>query len=218
MTRSEQQVWSPQQRCGCAISGLWWDCSATPQGLSRQHQQIDLGGTKSRGDVQPRSDTLAFIHAIGDVTLDGELTIDSESLTGVEAGQTQVFVTADTIAGVFDSVNGMQIDPTFFWHLDYQSGQLVGEVRLAGDATGDGFVGVDDLDLILANWGTLVTAGNSNVGDWSGDGSIGQADLQVVLDHWGLSTPAPDTNIPEPGTLAMLTLLLFTQRRRRRSA
>ncbi|XAM01717.1 endonuclease/exonuclease/phosphatase family protein [Phycisphaeraceae bacterium D3-23] len=87
---------------------------------------------------------------------------------------------------------------------------------LIGDLTGDGFVGVEDLDLLLAHWGDTVTRYDWSRGDLSGDGVVGQADLDAVLAHWSNGT-APDVNIPEPGTLGALLLAGGLLGRRRRS-
>lgn len=167
-----------------------------------------------------RSEELAFLQATGDVLLGGELVLDGESLTETAVGQTYTLVFASgTFSGVFEQVMGLQIDPLHQWHLNYLGDRLVAEVRVAGDANGDGFVGAEDLDLILANWGEDVVAGDVAAGDWTGDGTVGQQDLQVVLDHWGQSAAAPDDgNVPEPGTLTMLTLLGMGLNRRRRKS
>ncbi|XAM01389.1 endonuclease/exonuclease/phosphatase family protein [Phycisphaeraceae bacterium D3-23] len=87
---------------------------------------------------------------------------------------------------------------------------------ILGDLTGDGFVGVADLDLLLANWGDSVAAYNRALGDPSGDGVVGQQDLALVLANWSQGT-APDINIPEPGSLMLLGAgCILTARRRRR--
>ncbi len=69
---------------------------------------------------------------------------------------------------------------------------------LPGDLNEDGFVGQDDLDIVLGEWGDSVTQGSAP--DPSGDGFVGQDDLDVVLDDWGQSTQP----IPEPLCLVML--------------
>ncbi|XAL98911.1 PEP-CTERM sorting domain-containing protein [Phycisphaeraceae bacterium D3-23] len=84
-----------------------------------------------------------------------------------------------------------------------------------GDLTGDGFVGVEDLDLILANWGATVTRGDWTQGDATGDGQVDQADLDAVLPHFGSGTPS--NAVPEPATGAFFLVLgaCFSMRRRR---
>jgi hypothetical protein len=57
---------------------------------------------------------------------------------------------------------------------------------LAGDRSGDGFVGQADLDIILGSWGQHVAA--LSAPDPSGDGFVGQADLDIVLGQWGQGT------------------------------
>ncbi|MFI4862082.1 MAG: endonuclease/exonuclease/phosphatase family protein [Phycisphaerales bacterium JB063] len=72
-----------------------------------------------------------------------------------------------------------------------------------GDLSGDGFVGVEDLDILLANWGDSVDHYDWASGDLTGDGMVGQADLDAVLNHWSHGE-APDVQLPEPGTLGLL--------------
>jgi hypothetical protein len=68
---------------------------------------------------------------------------------------------------------------------------------LLGDLNHDGFVGQDDLNMILGLWGQHVAAGT--VGDINEDDFIGQDDLNVVLSEWG------------QGTLPTSTLVLNAQ-------
>jgi hypothetical protein len=76
---------------------------------------------------------------------------------------------------------------------------------LEGDLNSDGFVGIEDLNIVLGNWNTNVTAGDSLAGDPSGDGFVGIEDLNQVLGNWnaGAALTAPSA-VPEPGTLAFL--------------
>ena len=76
--------------------------------------------------------------------------------------------------------------------------------RLAGDIDGDGYVGLGDLDLVLANWNASVSSEYANV-DVSGDGFIGLADLDIVLNQWNMATPPLIGATPEPCSLGLFT-------------
>lgn len=62
---------------------------------------------------------------------------------------------------------------------------VTGCVCLAGDLDCDGFVGGEDLNIVLGAWGDSVTAGDWLAGDPSGDGFVGGEDLNTVLTNWG---------------------------------
>ncbi len=72
-----------------------------------------------------------------------------------------------------------------------------------GDLNGDGFVGALDLQIVLTNWGQVVTpVGDLGQGDIFPDGFIGLADLSFLLVNWGQGT------IPTPGGDASLGINL----------
>jgi len=60
-----------------------------------------------------------------------------------------------------------------------------------GDIDGNGFVGIDDLNVILVNWNQAVELGNHTQGDiaGNGDGFVGIDDLNVILANWNNGTP-----------------------------
>ena len=87
---------------------------------------------------------------------------------------------------------------------------------LPGDLNSDGFVGQDDLDIVLGAWGASPPLDPR--ADPSGDGLVGQADLDIVLADWGgVGGPVINGHIPEPAALSLLGLsgLAFLRRRRR---
>ncbi len=77
---------------------------------------------------------------------------------------------------------------------------------LAGDLNGDGLVGSDDLDLVRANWGRLVSSGDRAAGDADGDGIVGSGDLDIIRANWGMKSAA--SVVPEPGVGVLLALIL----------
>lgn len=85
---------------------------------------------------------------------------------------------------------------------------------LRGDLDADGFVGVNDMDIVMANWGESVLLGSRIDGDVIANGVVDEADLQIVLDHWGTGTPPG--SVPEPGSLAALAAGTLAMGRRRR--
>ncbi len=89
---------------------------------------------------------------------------------------------------------------------------------LTGDLNGDGFVGLDDLDIVLNRWNHNATAGVWIEGDPSGDGYVGLADLDIILNNWNAGTPPASVSIPEPASLPFISvfLCLTTLRRKHR--
>ncbi len=99
--------------------------------------------------------------------------------------------------------------------------RLVPLTSIDGDLDGDGFVGIDDLNLVLGNWNQQVAARDPQKGDPSGDGFVGIDDLNVVLGNWNAGTPPgaeASTHIPEPGSLLLVGGMLVMISNRRRSA
>jgi hypothetical protein len=91
-------------------------------------------------------------------------------------------------------------------------------VLLDGDLNDDGFVGVEDLNVVLANWNKQVIFGDHASGDPTWDGFVGINDLNVVLANWNNTEP-PTAVAPSPGTLGLMTaglLVLIPWGRRHR--
>ena len=86
-----------------------------------------------------------------------------------------------------------------------------------GDLDGDGFVGINDLNMVLGNWNQNVPPGDLSQGDPTNDGFVGIDDLNTVLGNWNNGTPpGTPTNIPEPGTVGVLCAGLACLFRRKR--
>jgi hypothetical protein len=122
------------------------------------------------------------------------------------------------VLGTFSSVLFPTM-PGVAFGINYGANAVTVTTGLIGDLNGDGFVGIDDLNLVLAAWNGSATAGVWGMGDPSGDGFIGIEDLNAVLGNWNAGTP-PSTpaNIPEPTCIGLLLpLSLMTLSRRHRS-
>ncbi len=80
---------------------------------------------------------------------------------------------------------------------------------IEGDLDGNGFIGIEDLNIVLANWNQTVPPADTTA-DPSGDNFVGIEDLNVVLSNWNTGTPpgasADHATVPEP---AMLSLYLI---------
>ncbi len=189
---------------------------------------LDLSASRAlrleiAGDVQ--GDDYDFVNVGGRLTLGGELRIVLLEEWSAQAGEPAPGSRVDLLdwsilSGSFEDVS-FEDDTDFFansglginlQHL-YTTGEL--SFELLGDVNTDGFVGVEDLDLLLAHWGDSVNPYDYAAGDLTGDGLVGDADLQLVLTYWGDGTP-PDVNIPEPGTATLFAMTGLALLRRRR--
>ncbi len=84
--------------------------------------------------------------------------------------------------------------------------EIISTLPIWGDMDYDGFVGLDDLDIVLTHWNENAGIGNPQPGDVTGDGFVGLDDLDVILTHWNTGTPpSSQTNIPEPTLFALMT-------------
>ena len=133
--------------------------------------------------------------------------------------------TESTIRGT-DIVQEVSLDPTItlgtrklFTDLDvavledlgWSIADLVEPTFITGDYNGDGFVGQQDLDLVLLNFGDTVLPDGFEEGALAGglpfDNLIGQDELDGVLLNFGDGTAVASGSlsaVPEPATAALL--------------
>ena len=78
-----------------------------------------------------------------------------------------------------------------------------------GDANGDGTVDINDLTIVLANFGN--TAAWSQ-GDFTGDGTVDINDLTIVLANYGTTygSSAGPAAVPEPSALLLIGLAVVS--------
>jgi hypothetical protein len=78
---------------------------------------------------------------------------------------------------------------------------------LGGDAIGNGTVDINDLTIVLSNFGNSVGM-DWSTGDFNGDGRVDVNDLTILLTNFGKSigSPAGLRAVPEPSAIGLLGL------------
>ena len=182
--------------------------------------EVELGGLTAGTDYDR-------VDVFGDVVIDG--TLDASIFGGyvpVIGDTFDVLVADGSVSGSFSSVN-LPAGPGAGFGVFVGSNFVRVTVGLIqGDLNFDGFVGIDDLNIVLGNWNQNVTPGDESMGDPSGDGFVGIDDLNDVLGNWNGGTPFPATptppvvsaSVPEPATFGLMVLSLTIAARRRRYA
>jgi len=146
-------------------------------------------GENIAGYVEDQVMYLGTTTAAGTVSANGVLA----RLT-IDAGGVPIGVYALSLTNKYEGATNFAGLPA-----DLTDGTLV--VAIPGDITLDDFVGGDDLDIVLGNWGKVVSGWTH--GDVDANNFVGGADLDMVLASWGWGTP-PAASVPEPATLALL--------------
>ena len=108
----------------------------------------------------------------------------------------RAYITLDTPPGA--------INDDYPSYLEITSARITAEywaLAIPGDINGDGFVGLDDLDIILSNWNKRSSDGIPINGDTNYDGLVGLDDLDVVLSNWHSGSLPMSNVVPEPGMI-----------------
>lgn len=166
--------------------------------------------------VNNYSGTISLVNGVvSSIDLDVSVTLNFPSylLATIPGNYTGEFkITSNNFSLFIDDTDF--IDPIFApagtdFHLGWDwSGTVNGVVpTLPGDLNGDGFVGQDDLNLILGSWGRQVTSGSE--ADPSHDGFVGQDDLNIVLAAWGTGTSPQATFAAVPELSSFFFIPLF---------
>ena len=105
------------------------------------------------------------------------------------------------------SANDLTYDGTFasFTVTSFGSFAVTGVAVMPGDANRDGRVDVNDLTVVLTNFGQTGTTWSQ--GDFNGDGTVDINDLTIVLANFGQtagSSAARLAAVPEPSSLLLL--------------
>ena len=145
-----------------------------------------------------------YLIALGDSG--GGMFVEQAGQHYVAGVHSTVFNFDPSTLGYGDIMGSTTIAAVLPWILD-----IITPNPIEGDLDGDGFVGIDDLNIVLSLWNFNVVPGDLGLGDPSGDGFVGIEDLNIVLGNWNAGTPpqAGDLNgrVPEPGTLAALVVV-----------
>lgn len=191
-----------------------WSVSAAISEMITIHDQFSLDEASTLQVVFTDPDwqsMIEFDSSVGTAQLDGTLELGVDLLDGLNMqnllGSTfQLFDWSGVaIVGGFDAI---VLDPAWYaagLSFDLSQLMITGEVHVVsmmGDLNGDAFVGIEDLNIVLARWNQAVTPGNLLEGDLNGDGFVGIEDLNGLLSTWNGAFPPSVTEseaaIPEP--------------------
>jgi fibronectin-binding autotransporter adhesin len=192
---------------------------------------LTIGGLSTNGnttlalDLGSPSGGSDLLAVMGDVSLGGgTVVVASQGTTGSGSlGYYQVLSYSGNLTGSASGIVLPAVANNIAYTLD--TTRDVGFVDVhrgfIGDATDDGTVDVNDLNVVLSNLGTV--SSSWTLGNFDGAPTIDLTDLNDVLNHLGTSVGSNSVAgttaaAPEPGTLGLAALgaaVLWSRRKRR---
>lgn len=180
-------------------------------------------------DASEASDSVSVT---GAATLAGTLDLTILNAYDPASLALHTILSAASVTGVFDTINGISISPDKSWAVTYTATAVEARATRPGDTNIDGTVDFVDLLALARNFG-LDAGGTWSVGDVTGDGAVNFTDLLTVARHFNQSAPVVNEGIltadfantwalalslvPEPATLGVLAFAgVLASRRRRR--
>ncbi len=167
-----------------------------------------------QGDVAYTFGDSIFINDVEYVTI-GNVVDTGETLTKIQLGLAMTDRDANNLVTVF-FIGRDTHDTSNNGDTAYSIQLTLPVPSIPGDLNSDGFVGLDDLDIILTNWNQTIPPGDL-LADPSGDGFVGLDDLDIVLNNWNAGTPPRSISIPEPMTYVMFGSMSWLWLRVRRT-
>ena len=166
---------------------------------------IELGGAIA-GDAITGFDVL---ETGGLMTLSGDIEVNLiNGFTPVEGNIFRFLVAEGGFSGSFDSLTLPTFDPSLIVRFVQEPTYWEIQILPPGDYDASGFVGQDDLNLVLLNWGQTSLPSNFITETLPGgapfDGLIGQNELNGVLLNWGRGIQASESPVPEPAAASLL--------------
>jgi hypothetical protein len=194
------------------------------------------GGRSTKVSMEFDANGHSLIRTTGAATLAGVLNVQRLGSFRPSQGNKFTLILATSGAGNFGSITsniteglllkdpcnpGLGYWPAFRGAFDANADFVITfQGAMAGDTGGDNQVTSADLSDLTGNWGQSGVGWAQ--GDFGGDGTVTSADLSDLTGNWGVTglppsaPPPPEVPVPEPATLALLTLVGLTLIRRRR--